>query len=44
MGEGTLLVAFGREWVRGEEMLLLWGSLAAAFPRGTALRPPSRTG
>lgn len=29
VGEGTVLVAFGRE----EETLLLWGSWAAAFLR-----------
>lgn len=31
VAKGTLLVTFGREWVRGEEELLLWGSLSAAF-------------
>lgn len=33
MGVGTLLVAFGRKWVRSEEALLLWGEFGRCVPQ-----------
>lgn len=36
MGVGTLLVAFGRKWVRSEEACCFGGSLAAAFLSGAS--------
>lgn len=48
MGVGTLLVAFGRKWVRGKEALLLWGEFGRCVPRlrfkCMELRPSRRTG
>lgn len=48
VGEGTLLVAFGGKWVRGEVLLPLSGEFGCCVPQlrcqGTELRPSYGTG